>query len=677
MTGRLAVEDVRPEISGRAYPSKAVVGELVPVSASVWREGHDKIAATLTITGPSSSSIAAQPLRFTMQPDSNNQDVVHAFFIPDAQGTWTFRVDAWSDPIATWKHAVITKIEAGQCASELANDLEHGAQLFEKAAAGIPEPTKARALLAVATELRSTEPLRTRVAPALSVEVTGILEDYPLRELLTRGHEHSVAVERREALVNSWYELFPRSTGGWDDHGRPKHGTFATTAAALDRVAAMGFDTVYFPPIHPIGEVNRKGRNNTLSPEPGDVGSPWAIGSADGGHDATHPELGTIEEFEALLAHARELGLEIALDLALQAAPDHPWATTNQEFFTVLADGTIAYAENPPKKYQDIYPLNFDNNPAAIYAELLRVVMFWVQRGVTVFRVDNPHTKPTNFWQWLITKVHMTNPEVIFLAEAFTRPARLYGLAKVGFSQSYTYFTWKTSKHELIQFATEIAAMADVCRPNLFVNTPDILHESLQYGGRAMFAIRAALAATMSPVWGVYSGYELYEHQAVHHGSEEYLDSEKYELRPRDFAGALVRGDSLEPYLALLNQIRREHPALQQLRQITFHYTANDKIVAYTKVDPVTGDAVLVVINIDSSFAQETTVELNMAAIGLEDHAQFVAHDLITGQDFPWSQRTFVRLDPNKDVAHILRLPKVEGAALAALRQRDHSDYRA
>ncbi|WP_276652018.1 alpha-1,4-glucan--maltose-1-phosphate maltosyltransferase [Corynebacterium vitaeruminis] len=674
MTGRLAIEDVRPLIAGGTYPSKAVVGEYVPVSALVWREGHDAINATLNVQGPKGSEFATTR-RITMTRDEMDPDKMHSAFVPDVPGDWTFQVDAWSDPIATWKHAVTTKIEAGQSSEELANDLEHGAQLFEKAASGVKGGNDRQALLTVADALRTDEPLRTRVAPALSSEITAILAETPLRELLTRGHEHKVRVDRAKALFSSWYELFPRSTGGWDAEGNPVHGTFATTADALDRVAAMGFDTVYFPPIHPIGEVNRKGRNNTLTPEPTDVGSPWAIGSKDGGHDAVHPQLGTFADFEALVAKAESLGLEIALDLALQAAPDHPWAKSHEEFFTVLADGTIAYAENPPKKYQDIYPLNFDNNPRAIYEELLRVVLFWVDKGITTFRVDNPHTKPANFWEWLIAKVHETHPEVLFLAEAFTRPARLYGLAKVGFTESYTYFTWKTSKSELQEFATEIAAMADVFRPNLFVNTPDILHASLQYGGRAMFAIRAALAATMSPLWGVYSGYELYEHEAVKPGSEEYLNSEKYELRPRDFAGALASGDSLEPFITLLNSIRREHPALQQLRNLHFHETGNDKILAYSKSDPITGDTVLVIVNLDPEYAQETTVNLDMAVLGMSDDTEFVAHDMVTGADFNWGQRNFVRLDPHRDVAHILALPAVAEELRAELNQRNEVDY--
>ncbi|MFS0468355.1 alpha-amylase family glycosyl hydrolase, partial [Corynebacterium striatum] len=496
---------------------------------------------------------------------------------------------------------------------------------------------------------------------------------HPLRDLLVEGEIHEVLVERREALFNSWYELFPRSTGGWDEDGQPVHGTFKTTQKALERVAEMGFDTVYFPPIHPIGEVHRKGKNNSVVAEPGDVGSPWAIQD----HSATHPQLGTMEDFKELVARAKELGLEVALDLALQASPDHPWAQTNPEFFTVLPDGTIAYAENPPKKYQDIYPLNFDNDPDVIYNEIFRVVMLWVDAGVTTFRVDNPHTKPANFWNWLISKVHVNHPEVIFLAEAFTRAPRLFGLAKAGFTQSYTYFTWQTSKHELTEFAKMHVKQADICRPNLFVNTPDILHESLQTGGRAMFAIRAVLAATLSPLWGVYSGYELYEHEAVAPGSEEYLDSEKYELRPRDFQAALKKGASLEAYIRLLNLIRRENPALQQLRNLKFHNADNENIIAYSKADPATGNVVLAVVNLDPRNAQEATVTVDMEAIGRADGDVYTVHDAITGAAYNWSNRNFVRLEPMRDVAHVFVLPQADSHSLNRLAWRDVDDYRA
>ena len=657
MVARFGIDDVRPQVSGRTLPAKAVVGEVVPVSALVWREGHDAVGATLQVTSPSGAEYA-----IAMQPEAYRPDYVHAVFVPDEQGLWRFRVDAWSDVLATWRNAASKKLAAGQTAEEMANDLAHGAALFK--AAG----KKRLSTLLV----DDTVPLADRVNEAVHAEVE------PLRELLSHGPICDVYVERRQALVNSWYELFPRSTGGVDAKGNPVHGTWATTAKALDRVAAMGFDTVYFPPIHPIGEVNRKGRNNTLTPEPGDVGSPWAIGSAAGGHDAFHPELGGEEEFLDMMDHADELGLEIALDLALQAAPDHPWAKDHPEFFTVLADGTIAYAENPPKKYQDIYPINFDNEPEKIYAEIYRVVMYWVNLGITTFRVDNPHTKPVNFWHWLISKVHETDPDVIFLAEAFTRPPRMYGLSKAGFSQSYTHFTWKTSKADLTDFGQLLIDVADISRPNLFVNTPDILHESLQKGGPAMFALRATLAATMSPLWGVYSGYELYEHEPVHEGSEEYLDSEKYQLRPRDFEAALARCESLEPYITMLNRIRRENPALQQLRNLHFHDISNDQLIAYSKVDAITGNAVLVVVNLDPYYTQDGILRLNLSEIGINPGESFEVTDQITGATYTWGAENYVRLAPQQNVAHIFVLPNIssERRPGTAYRRISDHDYR-
>lgn len=671
MVARFGIDDVRPQVSGRTLPAKAVVGEVVPVSALVWREGHDAVAATLVLIAPSGEQYSVP-----MHQEVYRPDYVHGIFIPREQGLWRYRVDAWSDVMATWRNAVEKKLAAGQTAAELANDIARGADLFAAAIAQTPSPEvleKARAAL-----LDDTLTLSQRIAPGVSQEVRDVLAEYPLRELVTRGPVADILVERREALVNSWYELFPRSTGGLDADGNPVHGTWATTAAQLQRVADMGFDTVYFPPIHPIGEVNRKGRNNTLTAQDGDVGSPWAIGSKHGGHDAFDPNLGGEDEFLDMMDHANELGLEIALDFALQAAPDHPWAKEHPEFFTVLADGTIAYAENPPKKYQDIYPLNFDNAPEKLFAEIYRVLMYWVDLGVTTFRVDNPHTKPVGFWHWLITKVHETDPDVIFLAEAFTRPPRMYGLSKAGFSQSYTHFTWKTTKAELTDFAQLLVDVADVSRPNLFVNTPDILHASLQQGGPAAFALRATLAATMSPLWGVYSGYELYEDRPVAEGSEEYHDSEKYQLRHRDFAAALQNGISLEPYLTLLNTIRRDNPALQQLRQIRFHEIANDQIIAYSKVDAETGNAVLVVVNLDPFSTQEGILRIDASAVGLNDGDTFEVADQITGETYTWTATetgNFVRLAPEKNVAHIFRLPEVPKVRREALAYRQISDH--
>ncbi len=677
MPGRIQIDDVAPVVSGGVYPAKAVVGEVVPVCATVWREGHDTVAATLVVRylGPvypqlghgsatgvqpavsGSGQPRVKPAQYRMVP-GRTPDVLHGQFTPDQVGLWTFRVDGWGDPISTWRHAVVAKLDAGQGEEDLDNDLVVGAALLERAATGVPRADRGPLLAAAAVLRQPGDPL-TRAAPALADQVTEVLDRYPLRDLITRGHQYGVWVDRPLARCSAWYEIFPRSTGGWSTDGTPVHGTFATAAEALPRIAGMGFNVVYLPPIHPIGTVHRKGRNNSVTSQPGDVGSPWAIGSADGGHDAVHAELGTIDDFDAFVSAARDAGLEVALDLALQCAPDHPWAREHRHWFTELPDGSIAYAENPPKKYQDIYPLNFDNDPKGLYNEVLRVVRHWISHGVTIFRVDNPHTKPPDFWAWLIGQVKATDPDVLFLSEAFTRPARLYGLAKLGFTQSYSYFTWRTAKWELEQFGRQIAEHADFARPNLWVNTPDILHESLQHGGPGMFAIRAALAATMGTSWGVYSGYELYEHVAVRPGSEEYVDSEKYELRPRDFALALREGRSLEPYLKRLNEIRRVHPALCQMRTIHFHGTDNDTLLAYSKFDPVSGDTVLMVVTLNPYAAEEGTVWLDMAALGMHDYDRFWVRDEITGEEYQWGRSNYVRLEPAKAVAHILNMPPI------------------
>lgn len=651
--GRLGIDGVAPVIDCGRFPAKAVVGEHVPIEARVWREGHDAIAADVIWQGPNDTE--PRMTRMTAHPDTPDDCI--AAITPDAEGIWTFRVDAWSDPWTTWQHAVEVKAAAGQSADELANDLETGARLIERLMEMPRSDGDLRVLRGAAEDLRDKSlPVMKRIAEALSYPVQKIVAERPLRDLVTEGSSHHLHVDRSRALFGSWYEFFPRSTGGWDPSGKPIHGTFRSSIAELDRVAAMGFDIVYLPPIHPIGRINRKGKNNTLDPGPDDVGSPWAIGAAEGGHDAIHPDLGTMEDFEAFVERTRALGMEVALDLALQCAPDHPWVAEHPEWFTTQPDGTIAYAENPPKKYQDIYPLNFDNAPESLYAEVLRVVLHWVDHGVKVFRVDNPHTKPPNFWEWLIGEVKSRHHDVLFLSEAFTRPARLYGLARLGFTQSYTYFTWRTSKHDLIEFGNELVAHADECRPNLFVNTPDILHASLQYGGRGMFALRAALAATMSPTWGVYAGYELYEHVAVREGSEEYLNSEKYELRPRDFVTPLQTGDSLEPWLLRLNSIRRRHPALQQLRTLHFHHTDNDALIAYSKQDPETGDTVVVVVNIDPYNTQSGTLYLDLPVLGYPLDARLSAHDEVSGQTWDWGSHNTIILTPERSVCHIVRI---------------------
>lgn len=655
MVGRFGITDVQPVVDSGNSPAKGVIGEVIPVSATVWREGHDALSASLWVKGPT------QPrgTRITMRPGQVD-DTFHVCFSPDQEGMWTFRIEAWSDPRATWVHNVTAKVEAGQSAIDLANDLEIGAQILDTAQEN-NRAKKARAELenAAVTLRDDTLSLAERLGPAMSPTISAILAKAPVRELVTRGKQYRVWVDRKRAMYSNWYEIFPRSTGGRDAQGMPVHGTFATTAHELPRIAGMGFDVVYFPPIHPIGEINRKGRNNTLTANSSDVGSPWAIGSRHGGHDAIHPELGTLEDFQELAAKARELGLEIALDLALQCAPDHPWAEEHPAWFTELPDGTIAYAENPPKKYQDIYPLNFDNDYHGITDEIERVVRYWMKQGVRIFRVDNPHTKPPMFWEELISRIKLTDPDILFLAEAFTRPARMFGLARLGFSQSYTYFTWKIAKWELEEFGKHTLDHLDEARPNLFTNTPDILHASLQSGGPGMFALRAALAATMFASWGMYSGFELYEHIALKPGSEEYLHSEKYELRPRDFAAALEHGESLEPWIKTLNDIRAKHPALQQNRQLHFHHCDNDAIIAYSKFDPTTGDQILVVLNLDPFAAQESTVKLDMPALGMNWYDRFEVYDEVSQQTFNWGSDNYVKLEPWNNVAHILSLPKV------------------
>ncbi|MET0134457.1 MAG: maltotransferase domain-containing protein [Kibdelosporangium sp.] len=655
MSGRLGIDDVSPTVDCGRYPVKAVVGEHVPIQATVWREGHDAVAATVAWRGPTDR--AARQTR--MDPDPVEPDLFNAVIVPDTEGLWTYRVDAWSDPWSTWRHTVEVKVAAAQSAEELANDLESGARLIERVSRRPNRNGEKRLLGAAANALRDTNrPLPSRIAEALSDPVHEIMTEHPVRELVTRGKSIRVWVDRKRALFGSWYEFFPRSTGGVDASGKPVHGTFQTATKELDRVAAMGFDVVYLPPIHPIGRDNRKGPNNSVLSVPEDVGSVWAIGSSDGGHDAIHPDLGSLADFKDFVARTHELGMEVALDLALQCAPDHPWVAEHPEWFTTRPDGSIAYAENPPKKYQDIYPLNFDNDPVGLYAEVLRVVSHWIDQGVRIFRVDNPHTKPPDFWHWLITQVKLAHPDVLFLSEAFTRPARLYGLARLGFTQSYTYFTWRTGKQELIDFGNELVQHSFEARPNLFVNTPDILHASLQEGGPGMFALRAALAATLAPTWGVYAGYELFEHEAVREGSEEYLNSEKYELRPRDFEGALTDGRSLEPWLRRLNTIRRAHPALQQIRTLKFHHVDNDAILAYSKVDPETGDTVLVVLSLDPANSAEATLWLDLPELGLRWHDRFVARDEVTGESWDWGQANYVRLEPWRAVAHIISVER-------------------
>jgi starch synthase (maltosyl-transferring) len=658
VTGRIPVLDVRPVISCAAYPAKCVVGEEFEVSATVFRDGHDAVRATVVLIGPDGQ----ERMRRHMTPGAPGTDRWHASVRADEVGTWSFHVEGWGDPYGTWRHNAEIKVPAG---IDVDLVFAEGVALLQRARGVVPgDRGTERAVLADAlTALQDTgRPDDVRLSAAFEPTVLGVLEAFPVRDLVTPDGPYPLIVERERALYGSWYEFFPRSEGAVRrPDGSWQSGTFATAAQRLPAVAEMGFDVVYLPPIHPIGRSFRKGRNNTLVAGPDDPGVPWAIGAAEGGHDAVHPHLGTMEDFDAFVIRARELNLEIALDLALQASPDHPWVTEHPEWFSVRPDGSIAYAENPPKKYQDIYPLNFDNDPEGIYAEMLRIVRLWMDHGVRIFRVDNPHTKPVSFWHRLLGEIRQTDPDVIFLAEAFTRPAMMHTLAKVGFQQSYTYFTWRTTKVELTEYAEELRDSAAYMRPNFFVNTPDILHAYLQYGGPAAFRIRAVLASMLSPTWGVYAGYELYEHVALRPGSEEYFDSEKYQYRPRDWAayapGKPREGESLAPYLARLNAIRRSHPALQRLRTLRFHHVDDPDVLAFSKREQTPDgqdDTVIVVVNLDPHGARETLVSLDMPALGFDWHETFAAHDELSGHTYRWGQHNYLRLDPYVEPAHVI-----------------------
>jgi starch synthase (maltosyl-transferring) len=658
VVGRFGITDISPVVGSLAsgeFPARAVVGERVPISATVFREGHDAVGASVVLRDPT----GAKRGTYRMRPGVKGTDRWHVDVVADRPGMWTFAVEAWGDPMGTWEHAVTAKLDAGQGADELANDYENGARLLEKLARNLPKVERPRALAAARSLRDTTLDVAHRAAPALDPFLQALAHEFPVRDMPTKSPQYRLWVDRPRALYGSWYEFFPRSIGAQlaGDPLAParpaRHGTLKDATEHLDYVASLGFDVVYLPPIHPIGEVNRKGPNNTLVAAAWDVGSPWAIGSKYGGHDTIHPDLGTMADFQAFVRRANELNMEVALDFALQAAPDHPWVTSHPEWFTTKPDGTIAYAENPPKKYQDIYPLNFDNDPQGLYAECLRLIEHWIAAGVTIFRVDNPHTKPLNFWQWLIAETKKAHPEVLFLAEAFTRPAMMHELAKIGFHQSYTYFTWRTTKEELEEYSTELVESAAYMRPNFFVNTPDILHDYLVHGGPAAFAIRAVLASMLSPTWGVYSGYELYEHLNLRPGSEEYLDSEKYQLRPRDFAAAIADGRSLAPFIAKLNRIRREHPALHQLRNLSFHDVDNDQLIAFSKRDADTGDTILVVATVDPHNWQEATVRLDLEALGMTWDAGMIVRDLLTGAEYAWGERNYVRLDPHAQPAHV------------------------
>ncbi len=653
MINRIPVTDISPTVffGGDFVPVKAIAGEEIPVSATIFREGHDLLGADVVIYNSQGKEIS----RSVMREEWHGGDRYHGSVRIPAQGDYTFTIDSYDHPFATWIHDAEIKIPA-DIDAELMCTI--GRQIFE---AKLEEDPTAKAILTSAIKtLRDTSlSAMNRFSQTSTSEIRAYFTTNPLRRLVTSTQHFPIRADHERALVGSWYEFFPRSEGAkLASDGTVTSGTFKTAELRLPAVAAMGFDILYLPPVHPIGSKFRKGKNNTLTPTATDPGVPWAIGNKEGGHDAINPVLGTMADFENFVKAAKKNGLEVAMDFALQASPDHPWVTEHPEFFTTRPDGSIAYAENPPKKYQDIYPINFDNDYQAIVAETLRILRLWISKGVSIFRVDNPHTKPVHFWADVLKTIHTESPDVIFLAEAFTKPSMMHALGKAGFHQSYTYFTWRTSKHELTEYGTEVSRDTSAFfRPNFWVNTPDILPFHLQSGNPAIFAIRAALAATLTPSWGMYAGYELYEHRRFKEGGEEYIDSEKYEIKVRDWEGAAKKKLTLAPFITQLNTIRKKNIALQRLRNLCFHTTENDAIIAYSKRD---GDnLILVVVNLDPSFAQETTIHWNMSELGVQKD-NFEVTDLIDGASYNWSAHTYVRLDPTRLSGKVVHIAQVK-----------------
>ena len=622
---RIVIQDVTPTTDGGRYPAKVTSGDAVTVGATVIRDGHEVLRVTLRHRLPGGDWVE------TPMSEAPGTSRWSATILPDEPGVHAFAVEAWVDRFASWREEMRRRVDGGQ--PDLASELAEGAAIVTAAGRRLRGPDK-RTVRDVAAVLSGGAPQSERAAAALDDELARLVERADDRSERTRGPVFRLDVDRERATFGAWYELFPRSWGG-----------FRGIVASLPRFAELGIDVLYLPPIHPIGTTHRKGRNNALTAKPGDPGSPWAIGAAEGGHTAIHPDLGTLDDFDALVAACTTHGIEIALDLAIQCSPDHPWLTEHPDWFHRRPDGTLKYAENPPKKYQDIYNVNFDTADwRALWEELRSVVLFWCARGVRIFRVDNPHTKPLGFWEWLIGTVRAEHPDAIFLAEAFTRPSMMYELGRVGFNQSYTYFTWRNTRAELEEYLTELARpkVAATFRPNFFANTPDILHEYLQSGGPAAFAARLVLAATLSPSYGIYSGFEHYERAPLRRGSEEYLDSEKYEAKRRRLDGPLLT------LLGKLNAIRRAHAAFRRIGPIRFLETENPEIIAYVKGSDAA--SVITIVNLDPRQRQVGLVHIPNDA-GLAE--RFAVTDLLTAAIYDWrTDGNYVALDPGG--AHIL-----------------------
>ena len=641
---RVVIENVCPEIDGGRFPAKRTIGETVVVTADAHADGHDLVAAVLLHRRESERTWTEVPM------ESLPNDSWRARFAVDDLEPRRYTVEGWIDEFRTWRRGLGKKRAAG--AVEAA-DLQIGAALVE-AAARRARGADAKALAAAAAALRDDTAIDDRAQAALADALAERMDRHPDRSRAARyPRELPLMVERERARFSAWYEMFPRSTAS--EPGR--HGTLRDCARRLGYVAEMGFDVCYLPPIHPIGRTHRKGRNNATAAAPGDVGSPWAIGGPEGGHKAIHPDLGTFEDFDVLLAEAKRLGIEIALDMAFQCSPDHPYVKEHPQWFRHRPDGTIQYAENPPKKYEDIYPLDFDGADwRALWEELRSVVLFWVDRGVRIFRVDNPHTKPYAFWGWLIAEVRRQHPDVVFLSEAFTRPKVMYQLAKLGFSQSYTYFTWRNTKEELTDYLRQLTRteVYDFFRPNLWPNTPDILPEPLQFGGRAMFQSRLVLAATLGASYGIYGpAYEQQESRPRAAGGEEYLDSEKYEVRHWDPDAP----GSIKDFIARVNRIRRDNPALHVNHTLRFHAIDNPQLLAYSKASDDGADVIVAVVNLDPHHKHSGWLELPLERFGLDASTPYQVHDLLTDARFFWTgARNYVEVDPEAAPAHVFRL---------------------
>jgi starch synthase (maltosyl-transferring) len=648
---RVVIENVTPQVDNGRYPIKRVVGEQIRVTADIFADGHDTLRAMLRVrqTAFERGATPGSWREIRLAPLANDAWTA-TLELPDL-GWWEYAIVAWVDRFGSWRDELRKKHESGL---DVSSELAEGAQLLRDAADG-GEATLAPQFRATADVLTGAAGQAERVAAALQEDLATDMAAADQRLHSALSPTLRARVERLRARTGAWYELFPRSYGPDPLRGS----TLSEAAARLPAVAAMGFDVVYLAPIHPIGRTHRKGRNNALTAAPDDPGSPWAIGGPEGGHTAIDPGLGTLDDFTTFRVAAEREGLEVALDLAYQCSPDHPWVREHPEWFRHRPDGSIKYAENPPKKYQDIYPINFETEAwAELWAALRDVVEYWCQQGVRIFRVDNPHTKTFRFWEWMIGEVQERFPDTIFLSEAFTRPKILRYLAKIGFTQSYTYFTWRTTRAELEEYFTELTAtpVREYLRPNLFANTPDILTEYLQRGGRPAFQVRLVLAATLGASYGVYSGYELVENVPVRPGSEEYMDSEKYQLKPRDWDAP----HTLAPLISLVNRIRREHPALQTDEGLRFVGSDNSEIIAYVKTSTHHTPAILVVVNLDPVNPQHGFVSFDPSPFGL-DRAGYMVRDLLSGAAYTWhGDRNYVRLDPRTQVpAHIFRLERL------------------